>query len=207
MTPVRVLLLGLACAALAAAPAAAQTLPQGQFPPPQQGQSPWPQQGPAQPFPSPPPPGQLQSTFPAQPPGGGQQECLEKFVPLRAATEKAANAIKTATERGKPPAAEACKLLSNFYSAEAKMLKYMEANSFQCGIPPQAVTQVKANHAQLAKVRKGACDAAKGGGGGPPLPPSLSDALGTTRVPDASTTRTGTGGGTFDTLTGNPLAR
>lgn len=207
MTPMRILLRGLAGAAVMVVPAAAQTLPPGQFPPPQQGQAQWPQPqpGPTQPFPSAPPPGQLRSTFPSQPLGGGQQECLEKFAPLRSATEKAANAIKAATERGKPPAQEACRLLSNFYAAEAKMLKYMETNSFMCGIPPQAITQVKANHAQLAKVRKGACDAAKGGGGGAPPPPSLSDALGTTRVPDASTTRTG--GGTFDTLTGNPLAR
>jgi hypothetical protein len=36
-----------------------------------------------------------------------------------------------------------------------------------------------------------------------PTGPSLSDALGTPIVPDASTTRTGPG--TYDTLTGNPL--
>ena len=50
------------------------------------------------------------------------------------------------------------------------------------------------------------CNAAGPGPAGPPAPPSLSDALGTSRIPDASNIRTGKGG-TFDTLGGSPIAR
>ncbi|MBI4276119.1 MAG: hypothetical protein HY659_15600 [Rhizobiales bacterium] len=141
------------------------------------------------------------------PGGGGQPACAKDFLPIRENTEKAAAAIKVATEK-KPPLAEVCKLFNAFMAAETKMLKFMETNNVWCGIPPQAIEQVKTNHAKVGQVRKKVCDAAKGGGtAGAPPPPSLSDALGTTRVPDATTTTTKSGGGTFDTLTGNPLAR
>jgi hypothetical protein len=63
---------------------------------------------------------------------------------------------------------------------------------------------MKTNHSQTLRVRGQVCAAAAA----PPKPrgPSLSEALGTTTVPSASTTRTGRG--TFDTLTGgNPLER
>lgn len=138
-----------------------------------------------------------------------QPPCVRDFLVMRANTEKAAAALKAANDR-KPPLSEICQLFNRYISAEMKMLKFMETNNVWCGIPPQAVQQVKTNHTQVTQFRKKVCDAAKaqasGGGGGPALP-SLSDALGTTRVPDATTTTTKSGGGTFDTLTGNPLAR
>ena len=71
---------------------------------------------------------------------------------------------------------------------------------------PQAITQIKTVYAGTQKAQKTVCS-----GGGPvgagaaPPPPSLSDALGTSRVPDSTTTKTGRG--TLDTLTGNPLGR
>ena len=40
-----------------------------------------------------------------------------------------------------------------------------------------------------------------------PRAPSLSDALGTSRLPDTSSPQTQKGGGTFNTLTGNAIAR
>lgn len=145
------------------------------------------------------------------PPGAGagnQPACMRDFVAIRQNAEKAAAALKAANER-KPPLSEACKLFNQFVSAELKMLKFMETNNVWCGIPPQAIQQVKTNHAQVLQVRKRVCDAAKAqaSGGGPAPLPSLSDALGTTRVPSATTTTTKSGGGAFDTLTGNPLAR
>jgi hypothetical protein len=70
----------------------------------------------------------------------------------------------------------------------------------------EAVKQMEANHGRTVKLRDQICQIAARGGGGGPAAPSLSDALGTSRVPDASTTSTGRG--TLDTLTGgNPLAR
>lgn len=151
------------------------------------------------------------SPNPAQiPPGAGagtQPACMRDFVAIKQNAEKAAAALKAANER-KPPLSEACKLFNQFVSAELKMLKFMETNNVWCGIPPQAIQQVKANHTQVLQIRKRVCDAAKqqASGGGAPPPPSLSDALGTSRVPSATTT-TKSGGGAFDTLTGNPLAR
>ncbi len=151
------------------------------------------------------------SPNPAQmPPGAGSQPaCMRDFIPIRENTEKAAAALKAAGPR-KPPASEVCQLFNRFIAAETKMLKFMETNNVWCGIPPQAIEQVKANHVQVTQIRKKVCDVAKAqasGGGGPAPAPSLSDALGTTRVPNSTTTTTKSGGGTFDTLTGNPLAR
>lgn len=135
------------------------------------------------------------------PPQQQAPPCFNEFMPLRQAAEKRAQAIRTATAR-KAPREEICKLFTSFSESEAKVVKYAEANATFCGIPQQAVTQMKANHGQTVKIRKQVCSAG-------PAPaargPTLSDALRTTVVPDASTTRTGRG--TFDTLTGNPLAR
>jgi hypothetical protein len=99
---------------------------------------------------------------------------------------------------------ELCKLFKTFLASEGKMVKGLEQNSATCGVPPEVIKQVKASHEKAAQVGKSVCDAAAQG----PRPsgPSLSDALGTTPVvPD--TTNAPKKGGTFDTLTGSPLAR
>ena len=132
---------------------------------------------------------------------GGQPPCFNEIIPLRDAAQKSGEAIQAASKR-KAPADEVCKLFNRYSAAEAKYLKYAEANATWCGIPANAIQQMKANHNQTQKIRRQVCAAAAA-----PRPrgPSLSDALGTTAVPSASTTRTGRG--TFDTLTGNPLKR
>lgn len=138
---------------------------------------------------------------PSQP---GQPPCFNEFMPLRNEAEKRGNAIQRAAKRKAPPP-EVCGLFKSFAAAEAKFIKYAETNATWCGIPPEALKQMKANHSQTLKVRGQVCAAAAAP---PPKPrgPTLSDALGTTTVPDATTTRTGRG--TLDTLTGgNPLAR
>ena len=70
-----------------------------------------------------------------------------------------------------------------------------------CGVPDVAITNSKASHEKSIKFRTIACtdDAPH------PRTPTLSDAIKTPTVDSATNTKTGKG--TFDTLTGNPLAK
>lgn len=149
------------------------------------------------------------------PPGGGgggtaeQQECMEKFVPLRQDAEKRAQAIKAASER-KADAKEACGLIRTYVAAEARLVNYVTTKQTACGIPAEIPKQLKANQANSQKMMKAVCQAAAGGGpgggGGPPPAPSLSEALGSSSAgPDIRSVRGG--GSTFDTINGNVLTR
>ncbi|MBI3434627.1 MAG: hypothetical protein HY056_06055 [Proteobacteria bacterium] len=135
-------------------------------------------------------------------PGAQPPPCLNEFIALRDDAQKKGLAIKSAGER-RAPQAEICKLLQNFAAAEAKMVKYADTNGTWCGIPPQAITQMKASLTQTRKIRSQACAAGTAAQVKPPAP-SLSDALGTSRTPPP---QSGGGRGTFDTLTGNALRR
>ena len=131
---------------------------------------------------------------------GQEPPCMKDFAPLREDASKKAAAIKAAGERrAQPP--EACALFNAFSAAEIKMIKYAEANGSWCGIPPEVIKQMKANNARTQQMRGKICQAAARPAA--PAGPSLSDALGTSRVPDAETIKPGRG--TFDTLTGTPL--
>jgi len=136
--------------------------------------------------------------------GAPQQEppCFKDFSALRADTETKGKAIKAAGDRHAQPQ-EACKLFGVFIAAEAKLIKYVEDNGTWCGIPPQVLTQLKDGHVKAGALRTRICEIAARG----PVraAPSLSDALGTSQVPSASNTKTGRG--TYDSLTGSPLAR
>ena len=136
------------------------------------------------------------------PPAPGEQQappCAAEFGKLRDEASKKAELIREASKRKAQPA-EACKLFTVFSAAEEKMLKYAEANSVWCGIPPQIIAQIKQSHGKTAEFRNRICQAAAA----PPRPhgPTLSDAL-TAPVTDAGNIKTGRG--TFDTLTGTPL--
>jgi hypothetical protein len=154
---------------------------------------------------APPQQGAPQQAAPQQ--QGGQQlpPCYAEFVPLREAAEKEAMKIRAASERKqKMTQPEACAAFRALSTAEGKMVTFVKAKNVWCGIPMEAVKQMQANHARTTKMRDQICNAARPGGA--PSAPSLSDALGTTRIPDATSTQTGRG--TLDTLTGgNPLAR
>jgi hypothetical protein len=182
------------------------------FPPPP-GQS-----GNASPFP--PPPGQsAPAAAPAQaavpqsggfaPPGaqapnpfspqqGGGANICEQFPALRGQAEKDANAIKAASER-KAQREEVCAAFTKFMGSEGKMVKFLETNQKACGVPPEAIKQVRTQHARTQQIRKQVCTA-----GPAPRGPSLSDAL---SAPIISDEPPKPGRGTFDTLTGSPLAR
>jgi hypothetical protein len=134
---------------------------------------------------------------------GQKPPCFDDFMPLRAAVEKAGNLINAAGKKKVSPS-EACRLFRNFSAAEAKMLKFVEKNGQWCGFPAEAATQLKTSHAKTVVAANRVCTQASAAPA-PPPGPSLSDAIGTTRLPSSENAKTGRG--TYDTLTGNPLVR
>ena len=134
---------------------------------------------------------------PQQPPAACQN-----LMVLRDETQKAGNALKVAGEKKAQPD-EVCKLFKAFMASEVKMIKGLEDGAQLCGVPPDAIKSVKAQHANVSKMAKQVCDAAAQGPR--PTGPSFSEALGSTpTVPDNATKR---GFGTFDTLSGSQLVR
>lgn len=143
--------------------------------------------------------------MPPSGPPAAADACMKAFVPLREDAEKRGKLIKAASERHAPPD-EACKLITSFGAAELKMIKYVEANSAKCGIPPQIGDQLKTGHKNTEKMQNQVCNVAQQAANQRPAGPSLSDVLGTSAaLPEAQTVKKG--GSTFDTLNGNVLTR
>jgi hypothetical protein len=133
-----------------------------------------------------------------------QMPCMNEIAPLRQAVEKAGAAIKAAADK-KAERSEICSRIKTFVAQEAKFIKYIETNASWCGIPPEAVTQLKGGHSHSLKMRNQACSGGPiGGRAGPPPGPGLSEALGTSRMP---TNNDKADRGTYNTLTGNPISR
>jgi hypothetical protein len=132
----------------------------------------------------------------------GMPPCLQKFLPMRAEAEKRAGVLQAGINKKKPPP-ELCQLFRNFSEAEEKVVHYAVANQAGCSIPPDAVAQMKKNHAKTVDVRDKVCNMAQQQP--KPAGPNLGEALGFGSLPSAETTRAGTG--TLDSLSGNPLAR
>jgi hypothetical protein len=147
-----------------------------------------------------PPPGAVRpaapNPFDAAPPQ--EPPCFKEFLELKAETEKRGKAVQVAGQRKVHPA-EACKLFNSLMAAEVKFIKFVDENVKSCGIPPQVPVQLKENHTKVKQVRDRVCQIAQRPAR--PAGPSLSDALGTSHLPDSSNIKTGRGGGTFDTLT------
>ncbi len=139
---------------------------------------------------------------PQQPPAACQQ-----LMVLRDETAKHAQAIGAASKaEKKPPPDVVCKLFKSYLASEAKMIKALETNATTCGVPPDAIKQVKLQHNQAGLTGKQVCEMAARPA--QPAGPSLSDALGTTPlVPEHSERNKQQRGGAFDTLTGNVLQR
>jgi len=148
-------------------------------------------------------PGAPGGGFGAPPPQAGPPPACQQLLALRDETHKHGMAIQKANER-KANVQDACKLFKSYLAAETKFIKGLEDNSRTCGVPPDAIKQVKEGHAKAAQVGKQVCDAAAQGPR--PAGPSLSDALGAGPVMPESSKST-TGGGAFDTLSGNVLSR
>jgi len=133
-----------------------------------------------------------------QPPPGGTQ-CSD-FGKLTAEAQKR-SALVSAAMKAKADRKELCTLMTNFVAAETSVVKFLEANKVWCGVPDEALKASKTNHEKSMKFRTMACSEE----GRRPKAPSLSDAIKSPSVDTAKNTKTGRG--TFDTLTGNPLAR
>lgn len=131
-----------------------------------------------------------------------QPGCMNEIVPLRQAVETHGKALQAAASR-KAERSEICQRVRTYAAAEGKFIKYLEENQSWCGVPPDAIKQLKANYGNTVKMRNQACAAAAA----PPAPrgPGLSEALGTARTAPPPTS--GTGVGTYNTLTGNPFNR
>jgi hypothetical protein len=127
----------------------------------------------------------------------GGPPCMTQFVPLRQEAEKRAAAIKAGAER-KAPREEICALFKRFSEAEDKVVKFLASNQASCGIPAQAITETKTNHAKTTTTTQRIC--AGDGGEGKPHGTGLSEALGVRAVPTPETTKSGKG--IFDTLSG-----
>jgi len=133
----------------------------------------------------------------------GAPQCAD-FTKLRSDAEEKAGAIRAASQR-KAERKEICTLLQKFATAESSMIKFLETNKVWCGVPDEAIKNAKTNHVKTLKVRTAACAGDQIGNGPKPKAPTLSDALNTPSVDTRENTRPGRG--TFDTLTGSPLAR
>jgi hypothetical protein len=138
----------------------------------------------------------VRAQFPA-PPGGAQ---CNDFPKLAAEAQKR-SALVSAAMKAKADRKELCTLMTNFVAAETNVVKFLETNKVWCGVPEDALKVSKANHEKSIKFRTAACSEE----GPRPKAPSLSDAIKTPSMDTAKNTKTGRG--TFDTLTGNPLAR
>ena len=141
------------------------------------------------------------------PPPGEEPPCFKEFMALRQEAQKKASLINAAKDRNPPPSREEiCQIVKNFAAAEAKVIKYVVDNQASCGVPPEAITQMKTAQAQTAKFRTAVCSGAPAAKAGPPPGPKLSDELGIRGI--AGPSPSSSGRGTFDTLTGgNPLDR
>ena len=138
-------------------------------------------------------------------PGQQQQQqmppCYAEFQPLKAEAEKRGLAVKAGMEK-KVSREEACSLLKRYSDAEARIVKYIQDNSQNCGIPAEASTSMKANHSRTLKTVNQVCSAA---GPAKPTGPGLSEALGTAR--SGALDPLAPNNGTLDSLTGTALTR
>ncbi len=130
---------------------------------------------------------------------GMSQQCA-KFPALTQATQLKANAVSAAM-KAKADRKEICRLMTAFVASEGVVVKFLIDNETWCGVPDQAVDAAKTNHEKSIKFRDAACTE-----GPSPKAPTLSDAIKTPAVDSTANTKAGHGG-TFDTLTGNPLGR
>ena len=134
--------------------------------------------------------------------GGGAPPCFTEFTKLRTEVEKRGAAAKAANEH-KASREEFCKVITALFVAAGKWAKFTEKEAKGCGIPADAVTQIKGESEHLGKIKTQVCSAGPAPAAGPP---SLSEALGTDRMPiDDGNKATAKRGGVLDSMTGAPV--
>lgn len=134
-----------------------------------------------------------------------QNPCQAEFDPLRNDLQAKGNALQIAGKK-KATAKELCARLTSYANAEAKVLRFFETKGQECNIPANAADGLKKSRERTIEMRTKICAAATQQTPAPP-PPSqgLSGALttGTGATPETPQS----GGGIFDTLSGNVLQR
>jgi hypothetical protein len=125
-----------------------------------------------------------------------------QFQVLSQQTQIKANAV-TAGMKAKLGPQDLCKLMNVFVTSEGATVKFLADNKTWCGVPEQMLSVATANHQKSVKMRDAICSNADAPR---PKAPSLSDAIKTPPLDSAANTKTG-GYGTFNSLTGNPLAK
>jgi hypothetical protein len=135
----------------------------------------------------------------AWPSSQGPPPCVAEFMRLRDVVQKTGLAAKAGHDKN-VSREEMCKLIGSFAEAEEKWVKYTVTNASGCGIPAEAVKQIRTNHEHTAMIHKQICAAGPAPG---VVTPTLSDALGT----NAPTIEAKKSKSSFETLTGNPLTR
>jgi hypothetical protein len=124
-----------------------QTLAQDAFPAPLPGQPGAPASSHSVPFP--PANAELPSVV-----------CMKGFAALREEAVARGGLIKAAGARHAGPNV-ACKLIANFAQSEIKMIEYVEANSANCGIPPDIGDRIRAAHKNTDAMRTKVCNLAQ----------------------------------------------
>lgn len=149
------------------------------------------------------------SPAPAAPAGPSQADmadCQAQVTKLRDDLETRNETLRKTAERKASPS-EICPLFRSFATAQQKFYTYLSANKTKCGVPDEALTDLKKNSAQVASIRDKVCKAAQiqesgGGGGGPPPQGAVAAGLGlSSGLPSTD----GGKGGVFDTLGGSAL--
>jgi hypothetical protein len=100
-----------------------------------------------------------QGTFPAPLPDA-VETCQTEYALLRGDAIEKGRLIREARDRH-ATAEESCKLIGSYRATEVLVMKYVEANASQCGIPAQVADQLKAGHKITEGLLQKICAAAE----------------------------------------------
>ena len=132
-------------------------------------------------------------------------DCEAQVGKLRGDLESRNEGLRKAAERKAPPS-EICPLFRGFATAQQKFYNYLTTNKTKCGVPDEALSDLKKNSNQVVSIRDKVCKAAQleqsGGPAGPPPQGAVAAGLGlSSGLPNVD----GGKGGVFDTLGGSAL--
>jgi hypothetical protein len=130
------------------------------FSPTASQEAPWTAQPPQQaPWPSQP---TAPAVAPSEPVGPAQTHACAEFANLRSGVVEHAAAAKAGSERH-VQREELCRLISVLSAASTTWTKYTITKAKQCGIPAEAVAQIKGQDEHLAGLKKQICSGGAAG--------------------------------------------
>lgn len=91
---------------------------------------------------------------------GVSRECTDGYTPLREDAERKGKLVTAARERRAPPG-EACRLISDYRAAEAKLVKYVEANAAKCTVAAQIAQQLNVASRKTTELQTKVCTLAQ----------------------------------------------